>query len=539
MKIRLLNAGLCVCVLLMTLSGCSSDETLTDASKASTKSMKVNVSDGMFSSVDDNGAKTRATDNGTATTFSSGDAIGIFAVKPDGTVVLTNAKYTYDGTSKWLNSDNTDNLPYYEGAKYFAYYPYQENMDGKYLASVTFSNLTTESFFSTLISGWAPASDQSTQAKYTAQDLMMSMATVNTSTYSISFAMSHQMSMVEMDFHQAHYTYNGADKYRFTFDAANKPFNIADGKYRFLVNPSTILSITGNNQYNSTDVTQTKGWKITGTSPAVAKYKVYKYNGASACLTETQRQNACIGDANIGDYLYADGTTGVTFKSGQIVGIIFSNELTESQYKAGCRHGKVIALKNANNSNSCYWANAYNSPYTDHSSTGHLYSTTLKTCFDDVSSGYDALSANSSYVGNSGNYAWYYCRNYSDEATKSFTNSGWYLPSAGEWWDAMENLGTFTDSQKIAIKSMRTNITGLGAYIIQGLSYNYFSNLNAKLAEAGGNAIVPSSGTYFFWSASEYYNNCAIGVYFNSNFVYENSLVKTSSRYCVRAILAY
>ena len=83
MKIRLFNLGILASVLLMTLSGCSSDETFTNENDTAVKSMKINISDGLFTSVDDSGAKTRATDNGTGTTFASGDAIGIFAVKPD------------------------------------------------------------------------------------------------------------------------------------------------------------------------------------------------------------------------------------------------------------------------------------------------------------------------------------------------------------------------------------------------------------------------------------------------------------------------
>ena len=61
MKIRLLNAGLCACALLMALSGCSSDETLTGDNSTAPQSIKLNISDGMFTSVDNNGAKTRAT----------------------------------------------------------------------------------------------------------------------------------------------------------------------------------------------------------------------------------------------------------------------------------------------------------------------------------------------------------------------------------------------------------------------------------------------------------------------------------------------
>src|SRR5574344_857 len=529
MKIRLLNAGLCACALLMTLSGCSSDETLTGDNSTATQSMKINVSDGVFTSVDNNGAKTRAIDDGTGTTFVNGDAVGIFAVKSDGTLALTNAKYTYDGTS-WLNSDNTDKLPYYDGIKYFAYYPYQESLGSdKYDATKT----TAETFFGTLISSWTPAADQSTPANYTAQDLMVSMATVDASAGSCSFALSHQMSMIEFDFPQVQYTYNGANVYRFTFDAPNKPYNIADGKYRLLVNPkNTSLSITGKNQYNSTDATMTKGWKISGAAPAASKYKIYKYNGAAASLTQTSRQNVYIGDATIGNYLYADGTNGTTFKSDQTVGIIYSSEVTQNQYNAGCRHGRALALKDAYNG-TCTWSTDYTSPYADQ--VAHPYCQTSSTFYNDVSSGYDALSANSSYVGDSNNPAWYYCKNYSDGTTKSFTNSGWYLPSAGDWWDIMENLCTWTAALKKTIQGMRTS-SSFGI-VISGLS-GYYSTFDTKLSAGGAGS--PLNHSNYYWSASEYNSGIAVNLAFGSSFVGVDGIVKSiSSSSSVRAVLAY
>lgn len=528
MKSKLLNAGLLACALLMTLSGCSSDETLTGDVNTSVKSMKINVSDGMFTSVDNNGAKTRATDSETGTTFSSGDAIGIFAVKSDGTLALTNAKYTYDGT-KWLNSDNTDKLPYDGGIKYFAYYPYQSSLTSdKYDAT----KATANTFFGTLISSWTPAADQSTQAKYTAQDLMVSMATVDVSTGSSSFTMSHQMYMVEMYFNQVHYTYNGANTYRFTFDATNKPFNIADGKYRFLVNPSAALSITGNNQYNSTDVTKTKGWKISEATPAASKYKIYKYHGASASLTQTSRQNVFIGDANIGDYLFSDGTNGTTFKSGQTVGIIYSSELTQAQYNAGCCHGRVLALKDANGT--CQWSTGSTSPYQDQ--VAHPYCQQFNTSFNDVSSGYDASS--SAYAALSSNPAWYYCKNYNDGTTHSGDLAGkiWYLPSIGDWWDIMENLCTWTAAQKTTITNKRTNTSGIST-LISGLSSGYYSNFDSKLKAAAGSALIHKN---YYWSASEHSSGSAVIVYFKSSSVNVNNYGETDSNNgYVRAVLAY
>ncbi len=512
MKIRLLNAGLCACALLMALSGCSSDETLTGDNSTAPQSIKLNISDGMFTSGDNNGAKTRATDSGTETTFTSGDAIGIFVVKSDGTLALINAKYTYDGTS-WLNSDNTDKLPYYDGIKYFAYYPYQESLGSdKYDATKT----TAETFFGTLISSWTPAADQSTQAKYTAQDLMVSMATVDIPTHSCTFAMSHQMAFVEMDLHQAHYTYNGLDTYRFTFDNANKPFNTAAGKYRFLVKPSSTLSITGNNQYNSTDVTKTKRWKITGTAPVVAKYKIYKYNGALAWLTQTSRQNVYIVDANIGEYLYDNGTTGTTTSGKTVVGIVFSDQISSAEYSAEYTHGYALALTDASTGTS--WG-------PDPVDAGLTKVQIFSAYYNDINAGYYGTFTKG-YNKSNGSYpAWQAAYNYNVNVS-GFKNSGWYLPSMGQWWDVCANLGS------VDLRTKQALTTPYGDIYTGGTAT---TNVKNAIKAAGGTELNTIN---YYWSASEYDSNSAVVVGFDGSGVGVGSDSKAST-YCVRAVLAF
>lgn len=247
------------------------------------------------------------------------------------------------------------------------------------------------------------------------------------------------------------------------------------------------------------------------------------------------RSNMYMGDATVGNYLYSDGTNGTTFKSGQTVGIIFSSELTQNQYNAGCRHGRALALKDAYNSNYCQWSTGYTSPYPNQ--TVHPYCQDLKTCFQDVSSGYDALSANSSYVGSSSNPAWYYCNTYNDGTTHSGSLVGrnWYLPSIGDWWDIMENLCTWTTAQKTTIQGMRTSTTTLGANIITGLSSSYYSTFDSQLTAASGSALIHNS---YYWCASEYNSIGAVVVGFYSSDVSVNSYGKTNSNY-VRAVLAF
>ncbi|BCS84179.1 hypothetical protein prwr041_00720 [Prevotella herbatica] len=252
--------------------------------------------------------------------------------------------------------------------------------------------------------------------------------------------------------------------------------------------------------------------------------------------TASGRSNMYMGDAPIGNYLYSDGTNGTTFKSGQTVGIIFSSEVTQAQYDAGCRHGRALALKDAYSGSTCAWSNSYSSPYPNQ--TVHPYCQDFKTCFNDVSSGYDALSANSSYVGSSSNPAWYYCNNYSDGTTHSGSLVGrkWYLPSAGDWWDIMENLCTWTDPQKTTIKGMRTSPNGIGTYMISGLpSGVYYSTFDTKLTTASGTAL--NHGNYY-WCASECDSSGAVLVYFNPSYVIVPCGCKNYGHY-VRAVLAF
>ncbi len=258
--------------------------------------------------------------------------------------------------------------------------------------------------------------------------------------------------------------------------------------------------------------------------------------------TITSRSNMYTGDATVGNYLYNNGTNGTKFKPGKTVGIIYSNKLTQAQYKAGCRHGRVLALKNANNSIYTTWGSG--SPYTDR--TGHPYVSDFNSSYQDVNSGYDALSANSSYVNTPSNYPWYYCKTYNDGvASKTFVNAPnnvgvWYLPSAGDWWDIIENLGTWTAAQKATLTSMRSSTMKVGNQMISTSDGSYFNDLNSKLSAASGDQIVPSGNyPYYFWSASESSVSNSVSFGFENRHVYLNNHSKSGAYCCMRAVLAF
>jgi uncharacterized protein (TIGR02145 family) len=256
--------------------------------------------------------------------------------------------------------------------------------------------------------------------------------------------------------------------------------------------------------------------------------------------TITSRSNMYTGDATVGNYLYNDGTNGTMFRSGQTVGIIYSSELTQAQYKAGCRHGRVLSLKNAKNANNnSYSTWGSGSPYTDR--TGHPYVSDFTSSYQDVNSGYDALSANSSYVNTPSNYPWYYCNTYNDGTAHSGDLAGknWYLPSAGDWWDIMENLGNWTAAQKATLTSMRSSTTGVGNQMISTSDGSYFNDLNSKLSAASGDQIVPSGANDYLWSASESSGSNSVSFGFEDRHVYLNNHSKSGAYCCMRAVLAF
>ena len=245
----------------------------------------------------------------------------------------------------------------------------------------------------------------------------------------------------------------------------------------------------------------------------------------------TARSNMYMGDATVGNYLYDDGTNGSTYSPNHTVGIIYSSEVTQAQYNDGCRHGRALALKDAYNG-TCKWSTSSTSPYPDQ--TVHPYCQNFITSFQDVSSGYDALSANSSYVTSTNNPAWYYCNTYNDGTTHSgsLVGKNWYLPSPGDWWDIMENLCTWTAAQKTTIQGMRTS-TSFNT-LISGLS-GYYSTFDSKLTAASGTALNHSN---YYWCASEFSSGYAVRVCFYSSNVGVINGSKTNLYY-TRSVLAF
>lgn len=185
-------------------------------------------------------------------------------------------------------------------------------------------------------------------------------------------------------------------------------------------------------------------------------------NGEENVTSKRVKQRFTADELKIGDYFYSDGTWsdgGLRkiyadgsmhidyYKPGPlrgktVVGIVFQTDKSrigkKEKEKLGGEdkvHGLVMAVKNANAAEKVIWSNE--SRYLD----------LLKDCvtksdnYSDIS-GYGNCESIRSLEGNFDKYpALQAVDGYNTTCPVPTTTTGWYLPSSGQWWDILQNLG--------------------------------------------------------------------------------------------------
>lgn len=141
--------------------------------------------------VDQGGVMTRATLDGLNTTFTEGDEFGIIILDANNEIVdnYFNVSCYYDG-EEWFAFIPCN--PKFDSYKFFAYYPYNYELD---TSRLNLSASTATEFFSDYISAFEPMTDQSTLENYMASDLMTSLGTYNSDTGTVTFKMEHEMGL--------------------------------------------------------------------------------------------------------------------------------------------------------------------------------------------------------------------------------------------------------------------------------------------------------------------------------------------------------
>jgi len=294
------------------------------------------------------------------------------------------------------------------------------------------------------------------------------------------------------------------------------------------------LGGTGTTDYTNYNIPRNYNYtytiNITGSGVYDVRVTCYPelINSASANTWGSNGNATTTSTVKIGDYYFTDGSWGTLTEhvtsTVKPIGVIFSTRISNEEKNAGFTHGYALALQDAN-STGCYWSTSGN----DLSFLNDV--TYLSAYYNDLSSGYVGTFANS--LGTNSNYpAWYYAYQYKNTVAAPSYSSGWYLPTGGQWWDVMNNLG------KVDFGSF-TSITN--SEVIQYGSSTALSNINSYLTAASGGSAI-SSGSWY-WSSSEVRDIGAVHVRFHDTYLLLSGsgdpYVKYGGSYKIRSIIAF
>ncbi len=292
------------------------------------------------------GTVTRAATDGIVmvTTFEQGDRAGLYAVR-NGQLVLENVPLTFNVNGFWEAASPIVYSDEYDGVRFYAYYPYQEDAQFDATASSPFDDMVAAS---------VPETNQSTKAAYEASDLMISAASVVGQYNTVTLSMKHQRALVSVQLPNISYIFSnsGIDPYvlskseqvAFVLDGVKvQPyFESSSQSYQLIVSPGQAgqleVSYMNNGGENAFSIGQLQ-------SLQAGQYAKYVVEGGVQLISMTLQE---------GDYYCADGhivakDTPQESLPDNIVGVIFKLGTTDAIKTANANwsHGIVVGLSEA------------------------------------------------------------------------------------------------------------------------------------------------------------------------------------------------
>ena len=479
--------------------------------------------------------------------YAPNTSAGLFVVNEEkenkeNKVIDANVQLTYDGTSWSLPAGSK--LKFSPQYNYFVYYPYQKGgLPGAPAKDAPNINVTSaEKFFDGAIDTWKShniAADQSTLDKMNACDLQIGKATLDDDGCSVSFKMEHAMGLAVLNRESKsvpkHYILSGYSTY--TWD---------NGTTTLI--PNATLS-NGQMLYATTN---TQGVKVIPPSAASTFSSTSRGNdawtgdvniiaAANGVGTGTAKIKATKVDytytMEVGDIYYSDGAItkpediSAARANGKtpigVIGYLGNNKWTESGTGSGYGgHALVMCLKTIGSTGSTKAAQegknveAYRGTgyawYSSNSDTGRkLYVNSKNKIVDSKDQIYGSGYTDTNYLINkwgSNAAAAYYAQNYSTLSAPTNKCTGWFLPSAGQYYAVMTNLGApFSDDWTGIWDGNTTTHPNLGFF---SNMTTVTKNINDKLKTVGDSNYTEFFGDIntWAWTSSEFSSTNAVRV---------------------------
>ena len=457
--------------------------------------------------------------------YQKDDAIGIYAINARGEVTQANVEATYDG-KKW-SLPGGEKLRNNATISYFAYFPYVTDNDQK-LASmprvgdpVSLDDLSSEhAFFKGLEDNWE-VKDQSTLEKLNAADLQVCKAVLDKTASGLNLTMQHGVGLADITLGQGlNYKLVNDEKYKWTASIVSDKFADNESQlYKPVVNK--MLGVIKANHDTTFKGVASGGWKC-------AWKNELTFNPTCAQIikktAEREDGNEHPYTLEVGDIYYTNGALThqnydlETIQPIGIVGYITMNNdgnyWTEKGVSGKGGHALVMCLKTIGSTGKTSIGTGY-AWYSSKSDAGRTRvdgkDKLVNSYKQSYGSGYTETDALIKKWGSAAAAA-YQAQNYKTLPAPSSKCTGWFLPTAGQYYAVMTTLGTPFSSDWTGIWDGNTSTHP---------KYGFFNNMttvtkniNDKLKKVGD-----SNHTEFFgsintwaWTSSEFSSATAVAI---------------------------
>lgn len=467
-----------------------------------------------------------STTNHLKSAYADGDKMGLFVVDDSKKVIASNVQLSYNGSAWSLPSGTKCTFsPKYS---YFVYYPYQASLTGLPAQGASVSDVSSaKAFFSSAISTWSStklATDQSTLPKMNACDLQIGQGSLTSDGTKIQFTgNTHAMGLADITlgsktvpntYHLSTYpeytwTHGTTTIHAVASVSGRSLYQVADYHYVTIVKPGQATS------FSCGKTSDADAWTAVSVSPAA--------NNIDKGTATSKRTAISIAHTlAVGDIYYSDGalsSQSESLLSGKtpvgIVGYVGENYWTEKQLKSSNKggHALVMCLKTIGSTETTSIGTGY-AWYSSNTNAGRtkINSKALLTGSYDKTYGSgvnetDALISKWSTAA----AAAYQVKHYTTLPASSSKCSGWFLPTAGQYYAVMSTLGA----------PFSRDWTGIYGDAASGSTLGFFSNMttvtgniNSKLKKVGNNNYTEFFGATntWAWTSSEFSATYAVFV---------------------------
>ena len=460
--------------------------------------------------------------------YAKDDMMGLFVVDDSKKVIASNVQLSYNGSAWSLPSGSKQKFsPKYS---YFVYYPYQPSLTGLPAQGASVSDVTSaKAFFSNAISTWSSsklAPDQSTLAKMNACDLQIGKGSLTSDGTKIQFsANTHAMGLADITLGSKEveniYHIKGYEAYTWKYDktpvyayagfSGRSLYNVASHQYVAIVKPGVETSFSCS---STTDAdTWTGEVKVKPNADAVAK-------GTAISSRSTYSKEHTLA---VGDIYYSDGalsSQSEALLSGKtpvgIVGYLGENYWTEKQLKSSNKggHALVMCLKTIGSTGTTSIGTGY-AWYSSNTNAGRtkINSKDLLTGSYDKTYGSGVTETNALILKwSTAAAAAYQAKHYTTLPASSSKCSGWFLPTAGQYYAVMSKLGAEFSSDWTGIWDGNTTTHPTLGFFSNMTTVT--GNINSKLKKVGNNNYTEFFGATntWAWTSSEFSATGAVDV---------------------------